>query len=503
MTDTSRVRLGVVREATIGTTPGSPRLRAANVSSINLDRSPVYETPEQLRADRMQADAELAGENNGGTVGMDLTFPRDLWPTSEWLRSLFNSPWTLTPQHDNDGTAASAITSVAISGVYNVANQGGSGGFAGTAYVVRHLVRATDFGVAANSGIGRVTASTATSVTTTIATAAEASPAAAARLKVVGFEGAAGDITANANGLGSTALNFTTLGLLVGQWVNVGGASAPFRFAITPANNGWARITRITANQLDLDNRPAGWGVDAGTGITLRVFIGDVLRNGVTELTTSIEQGYMGQAAPTYILQAGMHVATGEINMVSKRKVTATFGFLGMSGSQGTTSADAALDPELDPAAYPVFTCSTNVGRVAEAGAPLAAPNFCRSMRWRWDNNSRPQDAINVPGAVGIGHGVAGLGIDLETYFGDNSLLTKAMAGTATSLNVRLEKSPQVAAGAWRHAIVLTAPRGKLSGFPTAPAPNQDSMLNLSFLPSFDAATNCHYQMDRVEYFEA
>lgn len=499
MTDTSRVRLGVVREAAIGTTPGSPRLREASVTGISLRHEPTYATSDQLRADRMMADAEPTGEMNDGSVNFEFTYPRDLWPLSEWLRSLFNSAWANTPQHDNDGTADSVITNVAVSGVFTVVDQSGAGGFAGSAYVVGHLVRSSDFGVAANNGLGRVSASGATSVTTSLATSAEAAPPAAARLKVVGFEGASGDITATATGLASTSLNFTTLGLSVGQWIKIGGTGASFRFA-TEALNGWARITAIAANALTLDNRPTGWTTDAGTGRTLRVFFGDVLRNGVTESAVSMEQGYMGQAVPSYILQAGMHVTGGEIGLVAKQKVTGSFSFMGMSGAASTTSADATLDPALDSAIYPVFTCSTNVGRVAEAGAPLAAPNFCTDMRWQWTNNSRSQEAIDVPGAVGVGQGRAGLSISLGTYFGDISLYAKARAGTATSINVRLEKLNQAG---WRHAVVMGAPRGKLTGFPTAPAPDQDSKLNLTFLPSRDALTNCHYQMDRIEYFEA
>lgn len=504
MTDTSRVRLGVVREATIGTTPGSPRMRAASVTGITLQRSPVYAQSAQLRDDRMVADAEYAGEDNMGGVDFELTYPRDLWPLSEWLRCLFNAAWFNTPQHDNDGTADSVITAVAAgTGVYTVVDQSGSGGFAGSAYVANHLVRATDFTNAANNGLFRVTGSTATSVTVSpTTTAVEAAPPANARMKVVGFEAASADINATGTGLSSTTLNFTTLGLRVGQWIKLGGSGASFRFT-TEALNTWVRITAITATALTLDNRPAGWTTETGTGKTIRVFFGDVLRNGVTEAAVTMEQGYMGQALPTYIVQAGMHAVSAELSFTAKQKVTGSVQFMGMSGGQSTTSLDATPDPPLDAAAYPIFTCSANVGRVAEAGAPLASPNFCTTMRWSWNNNSRSQDAIDVPGAAGVGQGTAGLSISLETYFGDNALLTKAMAGTATSLNLRLQKSPAALPATELQAVVLTAPRGKLSGFPTAPAPDQDSRLNLTFVPSVDTATSCHYQMDRVEFFQA
>lgn len=499
MTDTSRVRLTVVRETTRGTTPGSPRMRTATVSGIALEHSPTYQQAALLRSDRMDADAEMSGETNAGSVPIELIYPRDLWPLSEWYRSLFQSSWNNAPQHDNDGTADSAITAVAISGVYTVLDQSGSGGFVGTNYKVGHLVRATDFGVTANNGLGRVSASSSTTVTLTgPTTSAEAAPAAAARLKVIGLQGASGDITATATGLGSTALDFTTLGIVVGQWIKIGGTGSAFRFA-TEACNVWGRVTAITATALTLDNLPSTWTTDAGTSKTVRVFFGDYIRNSTTKYAVSMEQGYMAQTAPTYILQAGMNAVTHELNMTSKQKVTGSFGFMGMSGSQSTTSIDASPDAEQDSAVYPIFTCSTNVGRVAEAGSALASPNFCRSMRWSWNNNAWMQDAIDVSGAAGIGHGRASLSIALETYFGDNALYTKAKAGTATSLNVRLAKANS--AGTYM-AIIHTAPRVKISGFPTAPAPDQDSLLSLTGTVSKDTLTACHYQMDRLEYYE-
>ena len=500
MTDTSLVRLSAVRETTAGTTPGSPRMRLATAAGISLDSNPSYQQSALLRADRMNADAELSGEVNGGSIAFEFTYPRSLWPASEMWRSLFNSTWLDTPMHDNDGTADSACTGVALNnGIFTVTDQSGSGGFAGTAYAVRHLVRMTDFGLAANNGIFRVTANGATQITCApTTTAAEAAPPAAARMKVVGFEGASGDITATATGLGSTALDFTTLGLRVGQWIKIGGTGATFRFA-TEALNDWARITGITATALTLDNRPAGWGTDAGTTRTIRVWFGDVIRNGTTETALSLEKGYMGQAVPNYVLQAGMHVVSGDLALSAKQKVTGSFGFLGMASTSGTTSIDASPDAEADPETYPIFTCSTNVGRVSEGGAALAGPNFCRSMRWTWNNNSRSQEAIDRRGAVGVGMGRADLSITLDSYFGDGALLAKARAGTVTSLSVLLRKAN--AAGT-NMAVLLTAPRCKLMGFPSAAGPDQDSMLSLTAMPSRDTLTNAHYQMDRLEYFE-
>jgi hypothetical protein len=93
-------------------------------------------------------------------------------------------------------------------------------------FAVGHLVRTTGFTAAGNNGLRRAGAGTTATVIKLAGGTVDAAPAAAARAKAIGFEGAAGDITATATGLGSTALDFTTLGLVAGMWVWVGGPSA-------------------------------------------------------------------------------------------------------------------------------------------------------------------------------------------------------------------------------------------------------------------------------------
>ncbi len=129
---------------------------------------------------------------------------------NEGFQSLMFNAWQNTPQRDNDGMAASIITDIAdTTDVVTVTT--------GPAFAAGHLVRMTGFSNVANNGVFKVTTGSATVPAMLGANfAAEAAPPAAARMKVVGFEGAAGDITALADGLGSTALDFTGLGLRVG-----------------------------------------------------------------------------------------------------------------------------------------------------------------------------------------------------------------------------------------------------------------------------------------------
>ncbi len=112
-------------------------------------------------------------------------------------------------------------------------------------------------------------------------------------MKVVGFMGTAGDINATASGISSTTLDFTTVAALVpGKWLKLGGAGSGNRF-VTAALNTWVRLTKVAAHALTFDNLPSGWAIETGTGLTIKVWFGDYIRNGVTATSGTVERGFL------------------------------------------------------------------------------------------------------------------------------------------------------------------------------------------------------------------
>jgi hypothetical protein len=85
----------------------------------------------------------------------------------------------------------------------------------------------------------------------------------------------------------------------------------------------------------------------------------------------------------------------------------------------------------------------------------------------------------------------------IETYFGDNALLAKFVAGTPTSINSRVQKNGQ--------ALIFQFPcvtyRG--DGNPATTAKNTDVMLPLARQAFYDSATAAHAILDRLEYYES
>lgn len=494
MTDSNRLRLAVVRESTLGVTPNTPRMRTARITGESLQYQPTFVNSNELRDDRMNADPIKVNETNQGGINVELSYPVDNSPLSEFIRSLMFSTWLNTPQRDNDGTADSVIT--AMTGTTDVVTC-----TTGDAFVAGQIAQFSGFTASANNGVFKCTTGSAT-VPEFLGAGfvTEAAPAAAARIKVVGFQGASGDITALADGIGSTSLDFTTLGLRPGQWIKVGGTAdvSSFAFLVSAGAsaraNAWARISgAITATKIPLDNLPSGWTTDSGSSKTIKVFYGDQIKNGVARTSLSIERGFLGQTVPTYIVQAGMVAGQSEFNYTTEQLVTGNFTMNGLTGSQSTTTLDASPD---DATSNPIMSSNVNVGRIAESGVAVSAPNFVRSATITQNNNLRIITAVGNVGGVDIGVGECSVTGTLETYFGSNALLTKLLAGTVGNINLRTAKSGQ--------AVIDAIPRATFTGgSPSAGGKNQDVMLPLTFQASKDSLTSAHRIIDRLEYFEA
>lgn len=490
MSDSNRVQLAHVRETTLGTTPTTPRMRLARFTGEDLAYNPQFVQSEEIRSDRMNIDPIKINENNQGAIRGELSFPVASSPFADWLESVFCAEWDDTPVRDNDGTADSVITDVAETGGVITCTTG-------DAFAVGHLIRTTGFGVAGNNGLFVITTGSATvpAVGNSLLSD-EAAPAAAARVKVVGFEGGSGEISAAAGGLASSGLDLSTLGISAGMWLKIGGTGTSYRFG-TEACNGWARVSGApTSTLIPLDNLPAGWTTDAGTSKTLRVFFGDQLKNGVLTLGQTLERGFLGQGTPTYVVQRGMVAGQAEFRFNTEQVAQFSMTFSGLTGSQSTTALDASPDARTS---NPVMASEIDVGRVAENGAAVGGPNYIRNLTLTINNNLRMKQAIRgdgLAGPVDIGKGDCDVNVTIETYFGSNALLTKLFAGTATNINSRIAKDSQ--------AMVFAVPRLTfMDGTPSAGAKNQDVMLNLQSEASYDSTTGAHVLLDRLEYFEA
>jgi hypothetical protein len=493
MASSNRTQVTSVKETTVGTTPTTPRMRTRRVNGESLSWVPTFVPSNELRSDGMHAPPIKTGEDSGGGLTFELSYPFPNSPQATDIESAFHAAWTETNSRDNDGTADSVITAVTTAGTILTVTTG-------TAFVLGELYKWSGFGVAGNNGNFRCTTGSATApVFASSGITDEAIPPAAARVKCIGFAGVASDITATSTGLGATTLNFTTIpGIAVGKWLKIDSTTSGFGFA-TAANNTYIRVTAVTATAITCDNLPSGWGVDNGSGKTIRVYFGDQVKNGTTQIGQSIEKGFLGMTTPVYILQPGMVASDYSLDFTAKQVIMGSVSYLGMTGAtQSTTSADASPDSATALATYPVMACSNNVGRIGEAGSALASPNFVKSLQLKVSNPLTAIESVSAVGAVAIGSHDRQVTGTMSTLFGDNSLLTKFFAGTLTSINVRAVKS--------NLAVIVSLPQVTYDkdGSPNAGASGQDVMLNLGFTASKEETyTNAMILMDRFEFVDA
>lgn len=138
------------------------------------------------------------------------------------------------------------------------------------------LVYADGFVNPENNGLKTVASATATTIVVNESLVDETASS-KVRLYAVGVRGAAGDLQIDAEqNLVSTTLDFTTLGLTAGQYINIGGALAANQF--TDAT-GKARIAVIEANKLTLEARDAAYTADPGTGKEVDILFSAFVRN--------------------------------------------------------------------------------------------------------------------------------------------------------------------------------------------------------------------------------
>lgn len=498
--DSNRTALRVAKEPSFGTAPANPVYKEIRRTSDAVSFTPTNEVTNEIDSTRQVNDLINTGRDAGGDMAMELSIEN----MDSFLEGLFCNSWLRTPEVSNGahweyGASATRITAVSATAITLAATSvlaGSQNNATGTAFVANMLIRNTGYGVPANNGLFPITGSTATTITGTFTI--EASPPATAKTKVVGFQGTSGDIVATITGgpaLTSTTLNFTTLGLIVGQWVKISNEGGAFSFG-TAANNGFARISAIAANRLSFDITQGIFAADTGTGKTIRVYFGDTIRNGTTQFTYRLEKEYTLAAGVRYSYASGQQPSSLAISAETRGVVTATLSWMGsdLSPPSATRDTGAVTEPI---SSNSVLDGSNSVPMIMEAGAVIGAPNYVSGFAFTLDNGLRARNAIGSPGAIGLGLGRASITGTLTTYFGDETLLTKLRNGAASGATIAFRDSANLCAEIW------DLPRLKYnSGFPEVPGIDTDLTTPLGFQALRDIQNGRDYTLllSRFDY---
>lgn len=310
------------------------------------------------------------------------------------------------------------------------------------------LIRTRGFGVAANNGTF-VTVASADPLAIKVATGtltAEAAPPANATLDVVGVQGAAGDLELSAAGhLTSTALDFTTLGLVVGMWIYLPSAAeatamgdALYAFS-NSAYTGYARITAIAATQLSLERHT--WTLGAATTETtskVRVFcmsrfhrnwaLDDATNYDAETLSLEKEDIKPGTAADTrYTYVHGCGPNQLSISSPLNSKITATLSLIGMTATTPLAAESRKAGPSTAYAPHENATALVDAQndidavRIGDSGGAM----LTEFNEWTYThgNNITPKGVQGVFGAADLNYGKYSDQVSFQGYHSDSDVI--------------------------------------------------------------------------------
>lgn len=424
-------------------------------------------------------------------------FETDLTPDRDALLML----WSGAMCANTRAKGSEAVTAVDIDTVnpdeYEVAST--------TGFLAGSLIKGIGFTNSANNALNVVTVITA-DVSVEVATGqlvAEASPPTGAKIVVVGHQGGSGDLTISTTGdyatLGSTSLDFTTLGLTPGEWIFIGGDASGLRFT-NAENNGFKRVRSVAANAIVLDKSDSNMSTDAGTGKTIQIFFGTALRNeqaaSIVKKTFQFERtlGAPDDSLPSQIQSEyviGAMVNETEMTIPVADKVVVNWNSMGLdtelrTGATGVKSGTRATLETMD-----AFNTSSDFSRIRlsvvdsadEAPADLFV--YASEITWRINNNISINKAVGTLGGFGLTLGTFEVSADVTAFLSDITALESIKSNANATIDMAIVKGNK--------GIVVDMPLGTLGD--GRPDVEQDNsvMIPLNFQASEASAVSTSY----------
>lgn len=314
----------------------------------------------------------------------------------------------------------------------------------GTAFGAGDLLYAEDHDVDGNNGLKAVTASTGTSVSV-----AGLAVGGGGKVTKVGFQFASADLTLTVAGgiatVGATAKNLTTLGLIPGEWFFLGDDAAANRFN-TAGNTGFYRVKTVSATSIVCDRYPDNAATDTGTGKTIRLWMGNALKNEADPAlqvlrTYQAERQYSSDKIE-YVL--GLAANQLKIDTKTADKLTAELDLVGLDSDVDQVAPKAGTRPALK--AQSAFSSSSDFSRLRlmtnVSGVSLAV--YLTDFSVTIDNGIEVDKAIGTLGGVGFSIGNFKVSGSAEAFFSSMEAVKAVKANATVSLDFGLVANVEV-----------------------------------------------------------
>lgn len=414
--------LSFAEEASLNVLPGTPIWYALEPNTYaELGSTFTLVARETINATRQRLKGTITDETAKAGFNIDLT-QRNL--TRLFQGYFFADALEKPATQPLNGTQI-PITSVSATQYVAAAGLG--------IFLVNHLIAPKNFLNSANNGLKQVSAVAAGAITIvggglTI----EAAPPAAAQFEAVGYRCAVGDVALTVVGalilLSSTALDFTTLGLNLGEWIYLGGDAVANHFA-TAADTGYCRISSITAHVLTFDLTSFAPVADAGAGKLIDIYFGKVIMNATTPAnvkrrTYQLERTLGNDGSGTqseYLVGAVPDALT--ISIADAKKIACDLSFVGLDTQSFSGTIGVKAGTRVGLPGEPPINTSQNVflSRLAIVDPttlnPLPLYGFASSITIDIKNTATPNKAIGVLGGFDVSVGDFNVSGKLTAYF--------------------------------------------------------------------------------------
>lgn len=423
-------QLSIAEETSIGVLPGSPvwqDLEPNDYNDFGSQLSTVAREP--IEQSRQRKKGTVTDLDASGGFSTDFTKSN---MTKYMQGAFFADARELTTTKPLNGASITITGADNADSSYNAA--------AGlNAFSAGDLVVVSGFVSGANNGLKLVSAATATKLTVGGTLTTETGTAAVTIAKS-GVQFASGDAQITKDGdlyaLELTAGTFAgQQGLLPGSWVYIGGDATISQFS---THVGYARVRTVAAKKLTFDMMPTPLSAaDAGTGKTIQMFLGVVIRNEkdpvlIKQRSYNVERTLgtsdIGVQAE-YLDGALFNEVT--INIPTADKVTMDIGLVATnystrSGAVGDEKKSGTHIPAPGQEAYNTSQNIPNVGIVAyNPAVSTQKPLFVYSenVTASINNNITPDKAVGVLGAFDVSTGRFEVDWSMDAYFVDVAAL--------------------------------------------------------------------------------
>lgn len=326
----------------------------------------------------------------------------------------------------------------------------------GASYLANDLIYASGFDKSANIGLKTVASSTGTTVVVT-ETMADETSGGTPQIQKVGYMFATGVATIDVSNTyprlvrGSGAKDFTTFGLIPGEWVFIGGDSSGVAFA-NAANNGFARVRSVAATYIEFDQTTSQMVTDAGTGKTVQLFYGNVLKNEsdpalIKRRSYQLERTIGSDTDGTmseYLEGAVANEMSFQIKPADKLLVNMSFIACDHTQRDGSTGVKSGSRPTL--VAKDAYNTSSDFSQIklysVVDGESYSTPLFSYVTDLTIDikNGVAPLKAVGVLGAFDLSAGTFEVGGQVTAYFSDVDAVAAVRNNDDVSINCIVAK---------------------------------------------------------------